>query len=130
MSKDVITLDQEQTVGEAVDLIDSRRIGSVVITQSGRPVGIFTERDIIRVVRLFRLSAFKPATEGEDKLSNLKLREVMSKPLVTTYPDASITNAFDLMVQKKVHHLPVIDVGRPVGLLAERDVLRAKGVIV
>lgn len=123
MSKDVATLDQEETVGKAVGLINSRRIGSVVVTLSGKPVGIFSERDIMQLIRQF---AFRTAIEKQVNLADLKLREVMSKPLVTTKPSATITEACDLMIQKNVRHVPVLDGDRLVGMLAERDVFRAK----
>jgi len=127
MSKDVATLDQEETIKKAVDLINSRQIGSVIVTQSGKPVGIFSEHDVMRLIRQF---AFRTAMEGETNLAALKLREVMSKPLITTNPNATITDAYDLMIQKNVRHLPVVDGGKLIGMLAERDVFRAKRILV
>jgi CBS domain-containing protein len=127
MSKDAVTLDQEQTVGKAVELINDKRIGSVIVTQSGKPVGIFSERDIMRLIRKF---TFRTAMEGETNLATLKLREAMSKPLVTTSPSATITDAYDLMIQKNIRHLPVIEGDKLVGMLAERDVFRSKRLLV
>ena len=66
----------------------------------------------------------------DTNLANLKLQEVMSKPLVTTNPNATVTDAYDLMIQKNVRHLPVVDGDKLVGLLAERDVFRAKRILV
>ncbi|MEB3851837.1 MAG: CBS domain-containing protein [Desulfurococcales archaeon] len=87
-------------------------IGSVLVVEGGRLVGIITERDVIRL-----LAAGRPLTE--------KLGDVMTRDPVTVKPDTPLIVALARMVEYNIRHLPVVDEkGRPVGVLSVRDVIR------
>ena len=127
MNKDVATLNGGDTVLKAIDLMNDRGIGSVIVTESGKAIGIFSERDVQRLIRKL---ALKAAYQMETNVSEVKLGEVMSKPLVTTSPNATISEAYETMIRKKIRHLPVAEGDRLVGVLAERDIFRAKRIVV
>jgi CBS domain-containing protein len=88
-------------------------VGSVVVVDAaGRPVGIVTERDIVRFL----------AQEVDFKTP---LGQVARKGLITASPDDSLISAAAKMIEHNIRHLPVVEGGRLVGVISIRDVLRA-----
>jgi len=109
----VITTKPEATVEEAVKLMNKYEIGCLVVVENGKPVGIITERDFLKRVL--------PKSE---ELRNMKVMEVMSKPLISIGPKAQIEEAAKLMFQKKIKKLPVVEKGKLLGLVTLTDLLR------
>ena len=124
MTRNVITISEGQTMKQASKLMYEDDIGSVVILKEGSttekkelPAGIVTERDIAKTVGF----AAKHSIFGDIPLS-----EIMSKPLITIQPSASLKEAVVLMQQKDIRRLPIIDDdGQLVGIITEKDILRA-----
>jgi CBS domain-containing protein len=112
MTKEVNTIDGNRSLSEGVRLMRDAHVGSVVVVEAGRPVGIFTERDLVRNI-----------ADGVDSFK-LTMAQVMSTPLTIILPTASVWDALTLMGRKNIRHLPVVEKGRLVGVLAERDVVR------
>jgi CBS domain-containing protein len=112
MMKDLVTAKEDVSIEEAVRMLYTRHVGSVIVTDSEkRCIGIFTERDAIRVV------AQKIPLETP-------LKKVMTKKVVTIPEDASFAEARRKMISRGIRHLPVVNgEGRLVGLLAIRRVL-------
>ncbi|MGB7959852.1 MAG: CBS domain-containing protein [Nitrososphaeraceae archaeon] len=134
MTRNVITIPESQTMKQASKLMYEDNIGSIVILKEGSgsnlddnvsgsttekkeiPIGIVTERDIARTVGF----AAKHSIFGDIPLS-----ELMSKPLITIQPGASLKDAVVLMQQKDIRRLPIIDKeGQLVGIITEKDILR------
>jgi CBS domain-containing protein len=113
MSRKVKTLDASSTIFEAANLMDKLKIGSVVITNRGAPVGIVTEGDVSRAV------AKKLDVE------NVKLRAVMSQPLITAKREMRLEEAAKLMADANVKKLPVVDYGKLVGMVTQTDIVGA-----
>jgi CBS domain-containing protein len=101
------------TIAEAVDEMNRHRIGSVVVTEGNRLAGIFTERDVLRRV----------VGAGLDPRI-MRVADVMTKDLITVYPETSIEEAMVLFSEKRVRHLPVISNGELVGLISIGDISR------
>lgn len=112
MTKAVSTVESGRTLEESLAVMVANDIGCVVVTEKGSPVGIFTERDVLR-----------RAAQGQERLQ-LAMKDVMSKPLITVTPKATIWEAIELMIASKVRHLPVVDGGALVGILTQRDLFR------
>ncbi len=114
MDRELISLEAGATVAEAVKLMQERNIGALVITDpQQRPVGIFTEYDILR-----RVAA------KLDNMSTVKLAEVMTKNPDTLTADAPIAHALKLMGDYQYRHLPITDAaGVVVGIISFRDVV-------
>ncbi len=113
VSKNVVSASPQDTVRVAVNLMASRNVGSVLVLESGRLVGIFTERDLVR--HLHRGGGL------EDRLS-----DVMTRNPITIREDESLWKAAMIMVEHGIRHLPVVDgEGRLVGVISVRDTLRA-----
>jgi CBS domain-containing protein len=112
MSTKVITVNASEKVGTALRLMVKHKIGSVVVVEKGKPVGILTERDVsIRIAK------------GQNP-RGLLLKKMMSKPLVTIRPSMEVWEAVELMVRNDILRMPVIDGDKLVGMVTERDILR------
>lgn len=114
MKRPVITIDEESLVYEMAKTMREEGIGCIVVMGDGKPVGIVTERDIIHRV----------VAEGLDPLK-VKAQQVMSKPLKFIHPNMPIVNAIREMQKGNVRHLPVMEKGQLLGIVTQRDLLRA-----
>ena len=112
MTRIVKTVDSARTLEDSLEVMAANDIGCVVVTEKGAPVGIFTERDVLR-----------RAAQGKVALE-LAMSDVMSTPLVTISPTATIWDAMKAMSDDKVRHLPVVDGGALLGIITQRDLFR------
>lgn len=112
MTRKLITVDVSERVEEAVRLMIKYDVGSIIVTDEEKPVGIVTERDVTR------------ASVSGDSLLRLPVRSLMSRPVQTIDPDLDTWKAFELMLRLGVRRLPVVENGRLVGLVTEKDLTR------
>ena len=113
MSSPVVTLDENEASNKAAMVMDKNDLGSVVVTNSaGNSIGIITERDL--VIRVLAKN-LKPDTA--------KAKEIMTTPLVTIEPDATITEAARRMNRLDIRRLGVIYKGNLVGIISSKDIL-------
>ncbi len=112
MTTKVVTVDISERVEEALRLMVKFDIGSIIVVDKQKPVGIITERDITRA-----------ALRG-DSLLRLPARSLMSRPLQTTTPNMEIWRTFELMLKLGVRRLPVVDNDKLVGIVTEKDLTR------
>jgi CBS domain-containing protein len=114
MSSPIQTVDGETNVRDAALLMTVRRIGSIIVTTRGEAVGIVTERDMLeRVVSRCR----DPC--------QVRVKEIMSKPLITVTKDAGILEAMRKIREKEIGRLVVMDNGELIGVISEKDIIRA-----
>ncbi len=114
MSSPVVTLDEEVNVRDAALLMTDKRIGSIVVTERGKPVGIVTERDILERV----VGPCKDPCET-------KMKEIMSTPLITITKETAILDAMRKMRENVISRLVVMDADALLGIVSERDIIRA-----
>jgi predicted transcriptional regulator len=114
MTKDIISVEPNASVSEVASTMTKNEVGAVVVTKRGTPVGIVTEVDILK-----RCCIGKACTQ------ELEAKEIMSTPLITIKADAAIGEAAKMMTDKKIRRLLVTERGKIVGLVTEKDVLRA-----
>jgi CBS domain-containing protein len=112
MTTKVVTVDISERVEEALRLMVKFDVGSIIVVDKQKPVGIITERDITRA-----------ALRG-DTLLRLPARSLMSRPLQTTTPNMEIWRTFELMLKLGVRRLPVVDNDKLVGIITEKDLTR------
>ena len=114
MSSPVISIDGDSSVRETTILMTDKNIGSILIYESGVPVGIVTERDIlVRVV-----------SKGHDP-DKTKVREIMSSPLISISEKLGILEAMRKMREKDISRLIIMRDDEVVGIVSERDLIRA-----
>lgn len=111
MTKQVKTIDSSEPLFECIKIMNEAKIGSIVVTENGRPVGIFTERDLV-----------KKMAQRLESLGYL-MKQVMSSPLTTISQSATVWDALILMGRKDIRRLPVVDDKKLVGIVTERDVI-------
>jgi CBS domain-containing protein len=111
MSSRVVTVRPEETVAVAIARMLEAAVGAVVVCEPGGLVGIFTERDVLRL-----------AGEGPHFLEVL-VGDVMTRRPVTVSPDDDIVSAARLMGQRRIRHLPVVQDMMVLGIVGIRDVL-------
>jgi CBS domain-containing protein len=112
MSKDVRVVRPDTSVKEIVATMNKYDIGSIIVVQADRAVGIITERDILR-------RQVEPCLAPE----TLTARQVMTSPVITISEDASIEEAAKLMARKKAKRLPVMNNGKLVGIITFTDIV-------
>ncbi|MBI4591524.1 MAG: CBS domain-containing protein [Candidatus Rokubacteria bacterium] len=132
MTPDPLTIDPEAPLGTAMEVMRTKALRHLpVVDETGRLVGIVTDRDL-------RQATFAPALAEQlsltaqrrlrglgEALEDLRVKDAMTWTVVTTDPDATIARAAVLMFEGRVGSLPVVEGGKLVGILTERDVLKA-----
>jgi len=114
MSSPVTTIDGEVSVRDSSQTMIDRQIGSIVVTERDQPRGIVTERDLVeRVVA--------PCRDP----NQTKIKEIMSTPLITISKETGILDAMRKMRKKDISRLVVMDDGTLIGLISEKDIIRA-----
>lgn len=113
---EITTCTEQTSVREAVALLTEKRIGAMpVIDASGKVVGIFSERDVIRCLNV----------HGGEAL-DLTMDKVMTSPAVTVTRDTSENQALALMTRRRIRHLPVVENGNMVSFLSIGDLVKAR----
>jgi CBS domain-containing protein len=113
MVREVITVDENSTVKEAVDIMNEFQIGSLIVLGKGKAMGIVTERDFLRRV-----------IAGAKDAENTKVREIMTVPLVVVESSTDLEEAVKLMFQSKIKKLAVVDGKKLVGIVTLTDIAR------
>src|SRR5205823_1934188 len=112
MTPNVLTATPSETIAEVSTRMGDRKVGSIVVVDGTRPVGILTERDMIRV-----------AASGTDT-SIAKVSEWMTENPDTVDPDVDVDDAFHRLTEHGYRHMPVVDNGKLVGIVSLRDLVR------
>ncbi len=111
---DVWSVDADVPVLEAIQMMADRRVGALPVTRGdGELVGVISERDYARkVILLGRSSAETPVWQ------------IMSSPVVTVTPEEGVRQCMQIMTEKRIRHLPVVQDGRMVGVISIGDLVR------
>jgi CBS domain-containing protein len=108
----LVSVHPEESVQVAIARMLEEAVGSVAVIEEGRLVGIFTERDVLRL-----------AGEGA-VFADVKVGAVMTRELVTIGPDDDVLSAARLMGERRIRHVPVVQDGLVFGIVGIRDVVR------
>lgn len=120
MSSPVVTVNEEQNVVKAAEVMSNHKIGSIIVESGdGQPVGILTERDLV-----YRVIAKDTVPR------NIPVKEVMSSPLRTVDPETSLEDAMALMNKINVRRLGVIYKGNLEGVISDKDIIRIMPTII
>ena len=113
MVKDVIKINEDVTIKEAAGLMNKYEIGCLIAVKKGKVSGILTERDLLKRV----------VAESKDA-SKLRVRDVMTSPLIVAETKMDLGEAVRLMFQRKIKKLPVVEDKRLIGLVSLTDIAR------
>ncbi|MEM0088231.1 MAG: CBS domain-containing protein [Archaeoglobaceae archaeon] len=114
MTKEVVSVDYGTKVRDVCKIMGEKRIGSVIVTQYGKPVGIFTERDLLSKVLL------RGSLEDE-------VGKYMSTPLIVVSPDYDVRESARIMADMKIRRLVVMEGGEIKGIFTAADLARVLG---
>jgi len=112
MVRDVVKADMRMNARDAARMMLKYDVDSVIIVNRGEPIGIVTERDMIRELVS---KDIKPSTVG--------LKDLMKSPLVTASPDDDLMEVARMMLKNKIRRVPVVENGKLVGIVADVDIL-------
>ena len=110
---EVVSVEADRSVTQAIALLASRRIGAVPVIEESAVIGVFSERDVIYCLE----------REGASALDR-SVRDVMTAPAITVSPGDSVLGALSLMTQRRIRHLPVLERGRCVGIVSIGDLVK------
>ncbi|MEE2822208.1 MAG: CBS domain-containing protein [Acidobacteriota bacterium] len=111
---DVWSVSPESSIFDGLKLMAEKNIGALLVVDSGNLIGIFSERDYARKI------ALKGKTSHETSV-----REIMTKKVASVRPDQSIQECMELMTEKHIRHLPVLENEQLVGVISIGDVVKA-----
>ncbi len=114
MHRPVVAADARASVRDAARLMERQRVGCLVVTRGDDAVGIVTERDVV----------FRVVGAGRDPDAT-RLEEIMSAPIATVPPDASVDDAAALMKRLRIKRLVVLDAGEARGVISVTDIAYA-----
>jgi CBS domain-containing protein len=112
MKRDVLAVAPEDSLGDAAEKMTGADVGAVVVSDFGRLIGILTERDVMRAV----------ARRTHSSIT--RVREWMTADPITAPPEMDAAEAARTMLEHGFRHLPVVEDGRPVGIVSLRDIAR------
>jgi len=107
----VVAIDSSQTIAEAIDKMVKTNSFSLLVEKNGLPVGVVTDRDILR--------RFAATGHYPDKM---RVEEIMSSPIITIESNARVGEALKTMVDKKVRRLYVVERGKVIGRVTHSEV--------
>jgi CBS domain-containing protein len=111
----VLTVAPDMTVSDLLAVLATRNIGAMVVVDPDGPVGIVSERDVVRKLHEF----------GVDLLSR-PISEIMTAQMITCTPADSVDSLSVLMTTNRVRHVPVIEDGRLAGIVSIGDVVKTR----
>lgn len=110
MTRNVVTLPRDATIVEAARLMRDNGIGDVVVTDGDRAEGIVTDRDIV----------IRAVADGKEP-GSVRLDQVVSEDLTAVAPDDPVDRAVQIMRERAIRRLPVVEAGKPVGIVSLGD---------
>ncbi len=112
MAVDPLVVEPEDTLGQISEEMQRRGAGAALVVMAGRLIGVLTSRDLLR------------AFAGRAHPSEARAREWMTAEPVAVTPETALEAAVTLMTEYGIHHLPVVEDERPVGMLGLRQAVR------
>ena len=110
---DVVTLDVDATVMQAIDLLAEKRIGALPVTDGGRVVGVMSERDVIYCLR-----------RDGSQILDWPVSRVMTAPAITIDREVSVLAALSQMTRRRIRHLPVVEADQLIGIVSIGDLVK------
>jgi len=114
MSKPAVTIDYNKTAKAAGQMMRNKRVGFIVVTKRGKVIGIISDADLINKIIVGGASAQKT-----------KIKDLMSKPLITISPDDDVLEAVKKIKKNNIHRMPVIKKGKVIGVISLTDIARS-----
>ena len=125
MVHDVVTIAPENTLYETARIMGEKHVGSLIVVKYDAPVGILTERDLLREVVSREIKLEKDWLAGGVTINEEKIEDVMSFPLIKVSLKSTIKEAAQTMIEKKIRRLAVHENAKVVGIITSADLIRS-----
>lgn len=117
VEKEIVSLDKDRTVADAVSILVENEIGALVVVDGdGKPVGMFTERDVLKCW----------TRKGDRHFKDIKISEVMTTNLIIVEADDDLCYVTTIMIKNRIRHLPILEKNKLIAMLSIRDVVKAQ----
>lgn len=116
-SRNIFTIDESRSVADAISQMVDHDAGSLIVTSEDVPIGMFTERDVLKV--------WKKQT-AEFKFKDIPVKEGMTRDIIVVSPGDDLEYVMSIMAKNRIRHLPVVEEQQVVGMISIRDVVRAQ----
>ena len=111
--KEILTVDSKKSVIEALTIMAKYKIGALIVTNEAKMVGIISERDYAREIIL----------EGKSS-KDTKVEEIMTRKVLTLSADDKFEKGLEIMTQKRIRHMPVVDGKELLGMVSQGDLVK------
>lgn len=118
MTKAVISIDSSSTINEAAKMMEDTKVGAIIVMEHNEPIGIVTDRDFAVKLAVHAYSITSP------------IKEIMSSPLFMITPGETVRAAADLMHDRGIKKLPVLDNDKIVGIITATDLVNQLSICV
>jgi IMP dehydrogenase len=115
-NKRLLSISKEQSVAEAISQMVEHEVGALVVVEAEKPVGMFTERDVLKCW----------TRKGERPFKDIKVSEVMTVNMIIAEDDDDLCYVTNIMIKNRIRHLPVLEKNRIIAMLSIRDVVKAQ----
>ena len=115
-SKMIITISRDKSVADAISQMVEHEVGALIVVEDDKPVGLFTERDVLKCW----------TRKGEKHFRDIKVAEVMTVNMIIAEQDDDLCYVTTIMIKNRIRHLPVLDKGKIIAMLSIRDVVKAQ----
>ena len=124
--REVVTIDSERRVSEAIRILNAHRIGAVVVTDDqGKMVGILTERDVLRECGE-RCTHLEQHLHPEEHSCPAMVKDVMATDVIIGVPSDDVLYVMGVLTKNRIRHLPILDDGDLAGMVSIGDVVHAQ----
>jgi CBS domain-containing protein len=112
-ARPALMIASDQSIDDAVNLMNAKKVGALIVTENNQPVGIFAERDVFRFYLRDKTAA----------LSKIELQNAMTNKLIMADPEDEVSHVIAMMIKSDIKHLPVIEEKKILGMLTLNDLI-------
>ena len=116
LSKNILSISEDQSVADAISQLVEHEVGALIVVDDGKPVGMFTERDVLKCW----------TRKGEKSFKDIKVAEVMTVNMIIAEQDDDLCYVTTIMIKNRIRHLPVLEKNKIIAMLSIRDVVKAQ----
>ena len=116
VNKAILSISKDKSVADAISQLVEHEVGALIVVEDDKPVGMFTERDVLKCW----------ARKGERPFRDIKVAEVMTVNMIIAEQDDDLCYVTTIMIKNRIRHLPVLDKNKIIAMLSIRDVVKAQ----
>jgi len=116
VNSNIISIDKDKSVADAIGQLVENEVGALIVVDNGKPVGMFTERDVLK----------SWTRKGNILFKDIKVGEVMTTNLIICEIEDDLCYVTTIMIKNRIRHLPIVENTKIVAMLSIRDVVKAQ----